>query len=73
MMIKEFMRIWRKPTPLELAAEELAEAERSLLVAASSREYASAMVRYHEERISRLRAYITDATKEANKPPILGN
>lgn len=60
-MWDEFKRtfdIFRTPTPLELAAKELAEAERALLQAETAREYATAMVEYNDERIQRLRRYI---------------
>lgn len=53
--IKEQMR---PPTPLELAAEELALAERAILEARSGIEWAQALVTYNEARIDRLKAYI---------------
>ncbi len=48
--------ILRKPAPATLMATELDDARRSLLEAQSARDYASAMVLYHETRIDRLRA-----------------
>lgn len=50
--------LYRKKTPLELASEELADAERLLLEAQSGVEYAKAMVSYNADRVKRLRAYI---------------
>lgn len=44
----------------EIALLELADAERRLLDAQSSREYASAMVTYHEQRIARLRRVVAN-------------
>lgn len=53
--IKERMR---PPTPLELAVEELALAERAILEARSGIEWAQALVTYNEARIDRLKTYI---------------
>lgn len=44
----------------EIALLELADAERRLLDAQSSREYATAMVAYHEQRITRLRRVLAN-------------
>jgi hypothetical protein len=41
-----------------LAAQELENAQRELLEAQSAREYAAAMVTYHEARITRLQAVL---------------
>ncbi len=60
-MKRTFSVLFRTPTPLELAAREMAEAERQLLSAHSAREYADAMVMYHGERIDRLRRYIKES------------
>lgn len=57
---RTFSVLFRTPTPLELAARELAEAERQLLQAHSAREYADAMVQYNQERIHRLRNFIKE-------------
>lgn len=60
--IKETINaLFRTPTALEMAAKELALAERSVLEAQSAREYADAMVTYHTERIDRLRRYIKES------------
>ncbi len=47
---------FRTPSPEELIARELDQARRGLLEAQTGRDYASAMVLYHETRIDRLRA-----------------
>lgn len=52
-----FANLVRTPTPREIAAREQAQAERELLAAHSAREFADAMVTYHQERIERLRAF----------------
>jgi hypothetical protein len=50
-----FRRLSGRATVLELASAELDAAEREKLQAESAREYATAMVLYHEARIQRLR------------------
>jgi len=62
---RTFAVLFRTPTPLELAARELAEAERSLLSAHTAREYADAMVMYNQERIHRLHRYIKETKDES--------
>lgn len=49
-----------KPTPLELAAAELAEARRAKLVAETGLDYAESVVAYNAARISRLSAFIKE-------------
>lgn len=69
-MLTRFMRAWRvfvrTITPAEMAATELAEAERALLEAQTAVEYAKTTVDYHEARIKRLRKYLTTQDKEAS-------
>lgn len=55
---------FRNPSPEELMARELDNARRSLLEAQSARDYANAMVLYHETRIDRLRAQMEVAMQE---------
>lgn len=55
---------FRSPSPEELMARELDNARRSLLEAQSARDYANAMVLYHETRIDRLRAQMEVAMQE---------
>lgn len=55
-MIKTFFaRAFRQLSPLEMAAIELLEAERSLLEAESAVEYAQSVVNYNQQRIARLK------------------
>lgn len=54
-MLKNLMK---KPMAKDLAADELEQAEKSLLQAQAASEYAQAMCQYHEKRIQRLRAYL---------------
>lgn len=56
---REFLAGLFRPAPPEvLAARELDEARRQLLVAESAAEYANAMCVYHEARIERLQRYL---------------
>jgi hypothetical protein len=54
----DFVRLFQPPTPLKMAQEELAQAQRELLRAHSSEEYAHHMANYHAERIARLTDFI---------------
>jgi hypothetical protein len=56
--VKSLFDVLRKPAPATIMVVELDEARRALLEAMSAREYASAMVLYHETRIDRLRAML---------------
>ncbi|WP_087746355.1 MULTISPECIES: hypothetical protein [unclassified Acidovorax] len=56
----KFSDIFRKPSARTLAQVELEEAQRQLLLAQSSAEYAAAMAQYHQERITRLRAMLNE-------------
>ena len=58
-----FNSLWRTPSPRELIARELDEAQRSLLEAQTGRDYANAMVSYHETRIDRLRMQLEIAVQ----------
>lgn len=51
-------RLFEAPSAKELAAKELADAERRLLEAQTAAEYARSMVVYNRERIKRLKAYL---------------
>ena len=55
--------LFTAPTALELAAKELAEAERQLLSAQTAEEYARSMVVYNSQRIERLTAYVQGGGK----------
>ena len=61
----EMTDMFRARTTLQLAAAELAEAERSLLIAETGLEYAGSQVSYNKARITRLRRYLADQTKDA--------
>ncbi len=55
-----FWRNWfRTPSPEMLATNELDQARRSLLEAHSAAEYADSMIAYHQARIDRLNAFLS--------------
>lgn len=51
-------QIFRKPSPLELAARELVDAEHALLVAQTGKDWAEMSVEYNTRRINRLKQHI---------------
>ena len=54
----ELKAMFKMPTPLEVAAAQLATAELELLKAETGVEYASSMVAFNKAQIKRLKAYI---------------
>lgn len=57
--VKNFYRdLTQKVTPHEMAAAELADAERKLMNAYSAVEYAQSVVSYNQQRIKRLRRFL---------------
>jgi enoyl-CoA hydratase/carnithine racemase len=54
----DFIRLLHPPTAIKLAEEELNQAQRELLRAHSSEEYAHHMANYHAKRIERLNKFI---------------
>ena len=61
-LVHRYKEVFKMLTPLEMAANELAEAQRSELEAQSAAEYAQSIVTYNRQRIARLRAYIAKET-----------
>lgn len=61
--------LFKTPTPLQMAANELAEAERELLKAETCAEYASSIVAYNTARAKRLRAYMAAQTLAEKRKP----
>lgn len=59
-MLEDVKTTFRKPSAIALAQQELDDAERSLLEALSSAEYAKRMADYHADRIKRLTIYLRD-------------
>lgn len=64
-MIEVMKRLLATPTPLEMAARELIQAQRAELEAESAREYAFHMVQYHGDRIERLKRRINEMKEQA--------
>ena len=63
----EFKQMFKLPTPLEVAAAQLATAELELLKAETGVEYASSMVAFNKAQIKRLRAYISAKAEEVSE------
>jgi len=64
-MIAAFRRVFRRITPAEVAAKELADAELSMLEAQTAKEYAESVMAYNDARIRRLRKFLTTLEKAA--------
>ena len=56
---------FRRQSPVEVAAAELAEAELNRLRAHTAVEYAMSVVAYEDARIKRLRKFLADSEKQA--------
>jgi hypothetical protein len=63
-MIQMTKRLLATPTPLELAARELVQAQRAKLEAESALDYAANMVQYNDDRIVRLKVRLTELQGE---------
>ena len=63
-MIEMTKRLLATPTPLEMAARELVQAQRAKLEAESALDYAANMVNYNNDRINRLRVRLTELQGE---------
>lgn len=59
-MLKQLLQTFRKPSAKNLAQVELEDAQRQLLAAQSSAEYAKSLAGYHQDRITRLTTYLKD-------------
>ena len=64
-LIEQVKLLLKRPTSLQIIASELAEAEMSLLRAETGVEYALSMVTYNKARVKRLKAYVSELSKEA--------
>jgi hypothetical protein len=63
-MITMIKRLLTMPSPLEMAARELMQAQRAKLEAESAMEYALSMVDYNDARISRLKRRVIELQGE---------
>jgi len=55
----ELKQMFKMPTPLEVAAAQLATAELELLKAETGVEFASSLVTFNKNQIKRLKSYIS--------------
>lgn len=60
-------RVFRKITPAEMAAKELADAELSILEALTAKEYADSVISYNTARIGRLCKFLSALQTEAQR------
>ena len=63
--MKILRRLLVTPTPLEMAARELVEAQRAKLEAESALDYAWSMVNYNDDRIERLVRRLDEMKEQA--------
>jgi hypothetical protein len=63
----EIKQMFKMPTPLEVAAAQLATAELELLKSETGVEYASSMVSFNKAQIKRLKAYISTKAVEVTE------
>ena len=63
----ELKRMVKMPTPLQVAAAQLATAELELLKAETGVEYASLMVAFNKAQIKRLKSYIAAKAVEVTE------
>lgn len=61
--MKWITRFFRRPTPAEMAAKELADSELSLLEARTAQEYALSVIQYRETQSKRLRKFLAELEK----------
>jgi len=59
----EFKQFFQMPTPLQMAARELAQAEHELLKAETGVEFASSLVTFNKQRVKRLKAFMVEQNK----------
>ena len=59
----EIKTMFRMPTPLQMAARELAQAEHELLKAETGVEFASSLVTFNKQRIKRLKSFMVEQNK----------
>ena len=60
-------QMFKMPTPMEVAATQLAAAELELLKAETGVEFASSLVTFNKNQIKRLKTYIAAKTLEVTE------
>jgi len=63
-IFQDLKHTFKTPTPLQVAASELAIAELELLKAKTGVEFAFSLVIFNEQRIRRLKAYMVEINKD---------
>lgn len=63
----ELKQMFKMPTPLEVAAAQLATAELELLKAETGVEFASSLVTFNKNQIKRLKSYISAKAVEVTE------
>jgi hypothetical protein len=63
----ELKQMLKMPTPIEVAAAQLATAELELLKSETGVEFASSMVTFNKNQIKRLKAYIAAKAVEVSE------
>lgn len=62
-MFEKILRLWRKPTALEIAVRDLEQAKRDYLTAMQHAEYYAAQASYNDGLISRLSNYVKESAE----------
>lgn len=62
-MFEKILRLWRKPTSLEIAVRDLEQAKRDYLAAMQHAEYYAAQASYNDGLISRLSNYVKESAE----------
>lgn len=63
-IFQELKQTFKSPTPLQVAASELAAAELELLKAETGVEFAASLVMFNKQRIKRLKAFLVEQGKK---------
>lgn len=62
--LKSIFELYKKPSHLKLAYEELEDAKRDLLASQTAKAYAEAAVEFNNSQVERLTAYLNYETRE---------
>lgn len=62
-MFEKILRLWRKPTALEITVRDLEQAKRDYLAAMQHAEYYAAQASYNDGLISRLSNYVKESAE----------
>ena len=61
--LKDIAAVFHAPTPETMAVQELQDARRALLQAYSAQEYATALVQFNQDRVSRLSMTVKEGAR----------